>query len=118
MSISLAAEPVPLEQDEQGTIRVKASRVTLDTILAAFKKGETAEEIFESFPTLDLADIYSIIAYYLHHQEQVETYLGEQDSKAAQIRQKIENRYPTSEIRARMVALRNQKRQQAALTRI
>jgi uncharacterized protein (DUF433 family) len=114
MTISLAAEPVPLEQDEQGTIRVKASRITLDTILAAFKKGETAEEISESFPTLDLADIYSIIAYYLHHQEQVEAYLGEQDSKSAQIRQKIEKQYPTSEIRARMIALRNQKRQESA----
>ena len=114
MSISLAAEPVPLEQDEQGTIRVKASRVTLDTTLAAFKKGETPEEIFESFPTLDLADIYSIIAYYLHHEEQVEAYLREQGSKAAEIRRKIESHYPTSEIRARMIALRNQKRQQPA----
>lgn len=113
MSISLAAEPVPLEQDDQGNIRVKSSRITLETLLDAFKKGATAEEIFESFPTLDLADIYSVIAYYLHHQEQVEAYLKDQNSKAAQIRQKIENRYPTSEMRARMVALRNQKREQS-----
>jgi uncharacterized protein (DUF433 family) len=114
MSISLAAEPVPLEQDDQGTIRVKSSRITLETLLAFFKKGATAEEIFESFPTLDLADIYSIIAYYLHHQAQVEEYLQEQDAKATKTRQKIESRYPTSEIRARMIALRNQKRQSSA----
>lgn len=111
MSISLAAEPVPLEQDDQGTIRLKSSRITLETLLAIFKDGATAEEIFESFPTLDLADIYSVIAYYLHHREQVEEYLQEQDSKAAQTRLKIESRYPTSEIRTRMIAIRNQKRQ-------
>lgn len=114
MSISLAAEPVPLEQDDQGNIRVKSSRIALETLLAAFKNGATTEEIFESFPTLALADIYSVIAYYLHHQEQVEAYLTEQDAKATEIRQKIESRYPTSEIRARMIALRNQKRPQSA----
>ena len=114
MSISLTAEPVPLEQDDQGTIRVKDSRVTLETLLAVFKKGATAEEIFEGFPTLDLADIYSVIAYYLHHREQVEAYLKEQELKAAQMRQKIESSYPNSEVRARMIALRNQKRQQSA----
>ena len=115
MTIALAADPVPLEKDEYDTIRVKGSRVTLDTIVAAFNKGETAQEILDGYPTLALADIYSIIGYYLHHQADVEAYLAEQDLKAREIRQKIEASYPTAQLRARMIELRNQKRLQQGL---
>ena len=33
------AESVPLFQDEHGRVRVKGSRVTLDTLIGNFKKG-------------------------------------------------------------------------------
>jgi hypothetical protein len=32
MTITIVSDPVPLAMDEYGTIRVKGSRVTLDTI--------------------------------------------------------------------------------------
>ncbi|MEK6322899.1 MAG: DUF433 domain-containing protein [Acidobacteriota bacterium] len=53
---------VPLTTTEFGTIRVGRSRVSLDSVVRHFKLGATAERIAESFPSLDLADIYAVIA--------------------------------------------------------
>lgn len=45
---------MPLVVTEQGTIRIKGSRVSLDSIIHHFKLGATAEQIVESFPSLSL----------------------------------------------------------------
>lgn len=42
-----SAEPIPLSEDEQETIRVGNTRVTLDIVIAAFQEGATPEEIVE-----------------------------------------------------------------------
>lgn len=42
-SLLIAAEPIPLETDADGVVRVGETRVTLDTVVAAFKEGATAE---------------------------------------------------------------------------
>jgi uncharacterized protein (DUF433 family) len=49
------SQSVPLTVDDTGTIRLVGSRIPLDTIVGRFKQGYTAEEIQESFPTLQLA---------------------------------------------------------------
>ena len=41
----------PLTCEEDGTIRLRGSRVTLDSILHAFQQGATAEQIQDSFPS-------------------------------------------------------------------
>ena len=46
---------------------MRGTRVTLDTIVTAFRAGATAEEIAQKFSTVPLADIYQIIARYLNH---------------------------------------------------
>ena len=40
---------MPLVITEQGTIRIKGSRVSLDSIVHHFKLGATAEQIVQSF---------------------------------------------------------------------
>lgn len=75
----------PLRFDEAGGIRIGQSRVTLDSLLAAYHNGATPEEIAVQYPVLDLAEIYAAIAYYLTHRQQVDGYL-EQRYQAAQER--------------------------------
>lgn len=58
MSLPLAAEAPPLLTDTDGAVRVGGSRVTLDTVVSAFDRGHTAEEIQQQYPTLSLADVY------------------------------------------------------------
>jgi uncharacterized protein (DUF433 family) len=41
---------MPLVVTEQGTIRIKGSRVSLDSVIHHFKLGATAEQIVQSFP--------------------------------------------------------------------
>ena len=81
----------PLHQDATGTVRVIGSRVTLDTLVAAFNRGATAEQIQDSFPSLSLKQIYGAIAYYLDRQDEIEAYLKERQREAEEIRQQVES---------------------------
>jgi hypothetical protein len=50
--------------------------VTLDTLVTAYEQGASPEEIVSRYTTLELADVYAIITYYLRHREEVEEYLA------------------------------------------
>ena len=82
---------VPLTITEFGTLRVGRSRVSLDSVVYHYEQGATAERIAESFPSLDLADIYAVIAYYLANRESVEEYLRRQEAEADALQQQIES---------------------------
>lgn len=82
---------VPLTTTEFGTIRVGSSRVSLDSVVYHYEQGATAERIAESFPSLNLADIYAVIAYYLANRESVEEYLRRQAAEADALQQQIES---------------------------
>ena len=58
-------EVISLKTDKDGAIRIGNTRVTLDTFVAAFNEGATAEEIAYQYPVLSLADIYSVIGFRL-----------------------------------------------------
>ncbi|MCI0488780.1 MAG: DUF433 domain-containing protein [Blastocatellia bacterium] len=99
-------QTTPLIQEKDGTVRVTGSRVTLDTVVGAFKKGATAEQIQDSFPSLSLQAIYGTIAYYLEHKADVEEYLKLRREEAAAIRREIESQQDTDGFRARIRAHR------------
>ena len=42
MLLALAPQPLPLSADQDGAIRVHGTRVTLDSVVGAFKEGRTA----------------------------------------------------------------------------
>ena len=71
-------QTIPLTPWKDGTIRVKGSRMLVDMIIYAYKNGECPEDIFDSFPSdvYSVADIYSIIAYYLSNKEKFEKISG------------------------------------------
>jgi uncharacterized protein (DUF433 family) len=109
-SIMVALEEtinVPLTVTEQGTIRIKGSRVSLDSIIHHFKLGATAEQIVQSFPALSLGDIYSSIAYYLTHRQEIEEYLQQQEIEADALQEQLESNpeYQTeiTELRSRIM---------------
>ena len=47
---------IPLAKDTLGVYRIGGTRVTLDSVVLAFLRGATAEEIAQKFPVLDLAE--------------------------------------------------------------
>ena len=82
MALSARSElPLPLWEDEQGAIRIAKTRVTLDVIIASYQHGDTPNEINKGYPTLTLAEIYAVLAYYLRNRERVHAYLRERDEQ-------------------------------------
>ena len=47
-------ETIPLEVNPDGVIRISGTRVTLNTLIAAFSEGATAEEIAHNSPSCRL----------------------------------------------------------------
>jgi uncharacterized protein (DUF433 family) len=86
MTLAILAEPAPLQANEDGVILVGKTRVTLDTVVSVFNQGATAEEIVNRYPSLNLADVYATIAFYLKHQSEVEAYLQQRQQQAQKIR--------------------------------
>jgi uncharacterized protein (DUF433 family) len=106
VSIRIAEQPVPLVAGDDGVIRVRGTRVTLDSIVDAFRLGGTAEEISQQYPTMALAEVYSILAFYLHHQSEIDDYIRKGQSDAERLRARVEKRFPPDGIRARLLARR------------
>ncbi len=104
MTALTSTETVPLTTDTDGVIRVGKTRVTLDTIVAAFSEGATAEEIAQQYPSVLLADIYTVIGYYLRRRTNIEAYLRQRQQQAAEMRRQNETRSDPVGIRERLLA--------------
>jgi uncharacterized protein (DUF433 family) len=108
MSLLVAAQAVPLVTDADGVVRVGGTRVTLDTVVVAFREGLTAEEIANQYPSLNLADVYVVIGYFLSHQGEVDAYLDKRQTQSAATRRENETRFDPAGIRDRLLARRRQ----------
>src|ERR1043166_1668203 len=92
MNISIVTKPVPLHLDAAGVLRVGGTRVSLDSVLAAFHDGATPEEIVQQYDAVSLADVYAVIGYYLENQSAIASYLAARRVQGEELRQAVENR--------------------------
>ena len=100
---ALPTLPAPLRVDEDGVVRIASTRVTLDTLVRAFHDGCTPEEIASRYPSLELAEVYAVIAHYLAHRTEIDTYLAERGAQAEAIRQDILARPAMVGVRERLL---------------
>ena len=101
--MTVATMAVPLAKNDDGVFRIGGTRVTLDTLVAAFVAGATPEEIALRYPSLHLAGIYAVIGYYLQNQAETETYLQQRRQQAGGMRQENEHLFAPDGIRARLL---------------
>ena len=104
MTLTIVAESAPLKANEDGVMLVGKTRVTLDSVVAVFKQGVTAEEIVYRYPSLNLADVYATIAFYLNHQSEVETYLQQRQQQSQQMHAMNQARFDPQGLRDRLLA--------------
>lgn len=104
MTLTLERQMIPLKEDRNHVMRVGETRVTLDTVVRAFEEGHTAEEIVSHYPALRLADVYTVIAYYLNHRSEVRAYLQRQETAVQKIWNQIEDRAEYQNFRERLLA--------------
>jgi uncharacterized protein (DUF433 family) len=109
MAVTLNIQPIPLPitLDKNGVARIGGTRVTLDTVVRAFARGATAEEIAQQYPTLELSDIYATISYYLQNTKEVDEYLEKRKKHAQAVKAENQKRFDQSGIRERLLARKN-----------
>jgi len=100
--------PVPLSLNKNGVVQINGTRVTLDTVVRAFARGATAEEIVQQYPSLALSDVYATISYYLQNRDEVETYLEKRAKHAQALKQENLKRLDQTSIRERLLARKNE----------
>ncbi len=67
-------------EQRNGGYYVAGSRMSLDSVLYAFRRGEAPETILEHFPAIgSLAKVYGAIAFALDHPQEIDAYLSEQE---------------------------------------
>lgn len=106
MTLNLLAKVPPI-RDEGGALRVGRTQVTLESVLWAHQRGATPEEITDQFPTLELADVYDVVAYYLRHRAEVDQYLAQQEKTFDEVAERVKQQFPQDGIRARVLDRRN-----------
>ena len=106
MNLSSVTEIIPLAEDAEGIVRVGNTRVMLETVIAAFSEGGTAEEIVQRYPSLHLADVYQVIGYYLRRSSDVDAYLQRRRDQIEAVRRQNEARFDPEGVRDRLLARR------------
>ncbi|MDQ4039748.1 MAG: DUF433 domain-containing protein [Actinomycetota bacterium] len=106
MLLEVQPEPVPLMTDVHGVVRVGTSRVTLASLVHAFRAGATAEEIAQQYPSVALVDVYAVVTYYLRHRTDVDGHLRDTESETRAVRDENEARFDPTGVRDRLLARR------------
>lgn len=77
----------------EGLLRIRGTRVSLDSVVHGFRQGATPEEICQDFPSLSLAQVYSVIGFYLAQRRAVDAYLKQQDAADRRLRRRLKGRH-------------------------
>ena len=65
-------------EQRNGGYYVTGTRISLDSVVCAFNRGESPERILEGYPLLgSLAKAYGAIAFYLDHKPEIDLDLEE-----------------------------------------
>jgi len=108
MAEALTTEPVPLVFGDDGVMRVRGTRVTLETVWSAFADGATAEEIAQRYQSISLAGAYQVIGYCLRHASELEPYLVRRRQDIRETRRSNDSIWPPVGIRDRLAARRQE----------
>jgi uncharacterized protein (DUF433 family) len=82
-------------EHRDGGYFITGARVSLDSVVYAFLRGESPEGIAESFPALGLEQIFGALAFYMANREIVDRYLSEGRQEFEILRQQARQNNPT-----------------------
>jgi len=77
-----------------GVYRLTGTRVSLDSIVYAFWRGQTAESMAQSFSMLTLEQVYGALTFYLANKSEVDTYLKEAEAEFEALREAARQQDP------------------------
>ena len=77
-----------------GGYYLAGSRVSLDSIVYAFLRGESPEAIADSFSAATMEQVFGAIAFYLANQDSVDAYLRVGRAEFARLREDSRREHP------------------------
>ena len=73
-------------EQRDGGYWITGKRISLDSVVYAFRRGQAPEGIRRSFPLLTLEEVYGAIAFYLANQTQIDSYLVDEEAEFEKLR--------------------------------
>ena len=89
---------IPIETDVAG------HRIGLEDVVYYYKQGYSAEALLDVFPTLPLVIVHKVIAFYLDHTADVDTYVARCDAEMQRQRANATKGPDVAELRRRLTA--------------
>jgi uncharacterized protein (DUF433 family) len=96
--------PEYLTQDVDGYIHLSGHRIGLRELVYYYNEGHSADALLEVFPTLPLAVIHKVIAFYLEHRAEVDAYTAGYESEMERQRAAAARGPDAAELRRRLAA--------------
>ena len=87
-------------ENRNGVYYVPGTRISLDSIVYAFRLGATPETIKEDFDGLSLPHVYGAIAFYLDNQAHLDAYLAARKGQWLELER--QGTPPSSDLLARL----------------
>jgi uncharacterized protein (DUF433 family) len=81
-------------EQRDGGYYILGSRVSLDSVVYAFLRGESPEVIADSFPALSLGQVFGAVAFYLANRESIDVYLQDGRTEFARMRDEARRKHP------------------------
>ena len=95
-------------EQRNGGYYVAHTRVSLDSIVYAYLRGESAEGIAESFPALSLEQILGALTYYAANRQGVDRYLSAGRAEFEALREQWRRDHPALHQRLAEARIRTQ----------
>ena len=73
-------------EEREDALWIAGTRVSLDSVVYAYRQGHTPESITQRYPAVTLEQAYGAITFYLSHRDEVDTYLKEGEALAETLR--------------------------------
>ena len=77
-----------------GVYRIGGTRVSLDSVVYAYRRGASPESIQRSFPSLSLEQVHGALAFYLSHKAKIDKYLTEGEEEFEKLQRGSREAHP------------------------
>jgi Uncharacterized conserved protein len=78
-------------EKRNGGFWITGKRISLDSIIYSFRRGQSPESIRRSFSLLSLEEVYGAIAFYLENQAEIDDYLIREETDFETMREEAKN---------------------------
>ena len=97
--------PEFITEQPSGSVRLTGHRIALEHLVYFYNQGYAPEMILGQFPSLSLAVIHKVIAFYLEHQPEVDSYVAGRESEMSKQRAVAATLPDVAELRRRVSQL-------------